>query len=143
MRTFREEYLPVDYGQTRRQARPSTALDLPAPQTLLPGTRYWKFGPTAGLPIPHWYLIPATISGRTATFTIVDGGLGDDDLAVNGRIVDQGGPSADDVAAVDGASAIPALSPPMLALTALLVAALALALRRRRAVLRDSTRSLR
>ncbi|MBN8478670.1 MAG: Ig-like domain repeat protein, partial [Burkholderiales bacterium] len=113
------------------------------PQTLLPGTRYWKFGPTAGLPIPHWYLIPATISGRTATFTIVDGGLGDDDLAVNGRIVDQGGPSADDVAAVDGASAIPALSPPMLALTALLVAALALALRRRRAVLRDSTRSLR
>jgi len=37
MRTFREDYLPVDYGQTRRQARPSTALDLPAPQTLLPG----------------------------------------------------------------------------------------------------------
>ena len=37
MRTFREEFLPVDYGQTRRQARSSTALDLPAPQTLLPG----------------------------------------------------------------------------------------------------------
>lgn len=113
------------------------------PRTLLPGTLYWKFGPTAALPFPHWYVIPATIAGSTATFTITDGGLGDDDLAVDGRIVDQGGPSAEDVAAADGASAIPALSPLALALTALLVAAGAFFLWRRGSRVRRTGRSER
>jgi hypothetical protein len=53
---------------------------------------YWKYGPTADNPAPHWYVLPATIAGNTATFTITDGGLGDDDLIANGTIVDQGGP---------------------------------------------------
>ncbi|MFT3779446.1 MAG: IPTL-CTERM sorting domain-containing protein [Ottowia sp.] len=35
------------------------------------------------------------ISGNTVTFTIRDGGLGDDDLTVNGVIRDPGGPSID------------------------------------------------
>ena len=39
-------------------------------------------------------MLPATIAGVTATFTITDGGQGDDDLAANGSIVDQGGPGA-------------------------------------------------
>jgi trimeric autotransporter adhesin len=39
-----------------------------------------------------WYVMPATISGSTETFSITDGGLGDDDLAANGTIVDQGDP---------------------------------------------------
>ena len=30
--------------------------------------------------------------GNVVTFTITDGGLGDDDLQANGTIVDQGGP---------------------------------------------------
>jgi hypothetical protein len=58
----------------------------------LPGAQYWKYGPTAADPAPHWYLLNATISGNTATFSITDGGLGDDDLAADGAIVDQGGP---------------------------------------------------
>jgi len=62
------------------------------PGALPAGTRYWKFGPTPDSAMPHWYELPATISGNTATFSITDGGLGDDDLAPNGTIVDQGGP---------------------------------------------------
>jgi len=58
--------------------------------------------------VPHWYILPASIAGNTATFTITDGGLGDDDLAANGSIVDQGGPGAP--GAGDGAPGIPTLS---------------------------------
>ena len=53
---------------------------------------YWKYGPTPNNPVPHWYVLPATMSGNTISFNITDGGLGDDDLTVNGVIVDQGGP---------------------------------------------------
>jgi hypothetical protein len=62
------------------------------PAALPAGARYWKYGPTATTPAPHWYVLPATLSGSTATFSITDGGLGDDDLAANGAVVDQGGP---------------------------------------------------
>ncbi len=72
----------------------ATALD--------PDTLYWKYGPTAEGPDgqpgtgddgqPHWYTIPATVAGNSVSFTITDGGLGDDDLTANGVIVDQGGP---------------------------------------------------
>jgi len=62
------------------------------PATLAAGTQYWKYGPTSGTPAPHWYVLPATISGSTAKFSVTDGGAGDDDLAANGTVVDQGGP---------------------------------------------------
>jgi hypothetical protein len=46
-------------------------------------------------------VLPANIAGNVATFTITDGGLGDDDLTANGNIVDQGGPGIpQDVAAI-------------------------------------------
>ena len=63
------------------------------PQPLPAGTQYWKYGPTASNNAPHWYVFPATINGNTITFSITDGGLGDDDLsALNGSITDAGGP---------------------------------------------------
>jgi hypothetical protein len=62
------------------------------PAALPAGAQYWKYGPTPGNATPHWYVLPATIIGNSATFSIVDGGLGDDDLAANGTVVDQGGP---------------------------------------------------
>ena len=74
-------------------------------QALPPGTAYWKYGPTAGNISPHWYQLPAVIAGNTATFSITDGGLGDDDLTANGTIVDQGGPGMS-----GGAVPIPTLS---------------------------------
>jgi Leucine-rich repeat (LRR) protein len=63
------------------------------PSPLPAGAQYWKYGRVAGNPAAHWYSIPATLAGRyTATFSITDGGLGDDDLTANGSIDDPGGP---------------------------------------------------
>ncbi|MBL0142398.1 MAG: IPTL-CTERM sorting domain-containing protein [Betaproteobacteria bacterium] len=74
------------------------------PAALPAGTQYWKYGPTPTDAAPHWYVLPATIAGSVTTFTITDGGLGDDDLAANGTIVDQGGPGSS-----GAASAVPTL----------------------------------
>lgn len=86
------------------------------PSAVPVGTQYFKYGPTPSNPTPHWYVLPATFAGNTATFTITDGGLGDDDLAANGTIVDQGGPGAPGGAAIP----VPTLSPWALLLLALL-----------------------
>lgn len=67
------------------------------PTPLPASTQYWKYGPTPSNTSPHWYLIPSTINGNTITFSITDGGLGDDDLQANGTIVDPGGPSTSSV----------------------------------------------
>jgi hypothetical protein len=77
------------------------------PSALPAGTIYWKYGPTPGKPSPAWYQMPASIVGASATFSVTDGGLGDDDLTANGGIVDQGGPGAPDAA---GTADIPTLS---------------------------------
>ena len=62
------------------------------PQPLAAGTQYWKYGPTPTDTSPHWYIMPATIAGNQVQLTIMDGGLGDDDLMVNLSIADPGGP---------------------------------------------------
>jgi uncharacterized repeat protein (TIGR01451 family) len=77
------------------------------PQPIPAGAVYWKYGPTAADPAQHWYQLAATFVGNTVTFSVVDGGLGDDDLAVNGTVVDQGGPGVP--IAGGGAAAIPTL----------------------------------
>lgn len=77
---------------------------------------YWKYGPSpvsyncsgAACATAHWYQMPpaqAAIAGNTVTLTITDGGVGDDDLAANGVIVDQGGSGV-----LGGATSIPTLS---------------------------------
>ncbi|MDG4550404.1 MAG: IPTL-CTERM sorting domain-containing protein [Candidatus Contendobacter sp.] len=85
----------------------TVTLTVTYPSALPAGTVYWKYGPTPGNASPHWYPMSATIAGNTATFNITDGGLGDDDLTVNGTIVDQGGPG---VPGAGDAAAIPTLS---------------------------------
>lgn len=83
--------------------------------------RYWKYGPTSGQ-AAHWYVFPATIAGNTITFTITDGGLGDDDLIANGAIVDAGGVAI--TAALGSVEAVPTLSEwAMLMLVLMMVAA--------------------
>jgi S-layer protein (TIGR01567 family) len=57
------------------------------------GTTYWKYGANATNTTPHWYTIPSTINGNELTIMLTDGGDGDDDLAANGNIRDDGGPS--------------------------------------------------
>jgi len=93
-----------DFVLTGGQAGSTATLTITYPAALPPGTVYWKYGPTPGNAVPHWYQLPAVIAGNTATFSITDGGLGDDDLTANGTIVDQGGPG------VPGATGIPTLS---------------------------------
>ncbi|KAB2840178.1 MAG: IPTL-CTERM sorting domain-containing protein [Burkholderiales bacterium] len=70
-------------------------------------------------------MLPATLGGNSATFSITDGGLGDDDLTANGSIVDQGGPGNNNI------GAIPTLSGWGLAALSALLAVLGLTLRRR------------
>jgi uncharacterized repeat protein (TIGR01451 family) len=102
------------------------------PATLAAGTQYWKYGPEPSNTAPHWYVLPATIAGVTATFTITDGGQGDDDLAANGSIVDQGGPGAPSPGS--GAIQTPTLSEWAL----LLLASMMLAVGIRRSAVRRS-----
>jgi hypothetical protein len=105
------------------------AMTIVYPAALPPGTAYWKYGPTPVNTAPHWYVLPATVAGTTATFTITDGSLGDDDLAANGTIVDQGGPGAPGSAAPQQ---VPTLSEWATLLLAGLMACLGLGAVRRR-----------
>lgn len=68
-------------------------VELTHPSTQPFGTTYWKYGRTTEKPTHHWYPVPdAIVSGNTVTFSITDGGFGDDDLTTNGTIVDPSGP---------------------------------------------------
>jgi len=51
---------------------------------------YWKAA-------DPWFELPATVVGSIITFSITDGGVGDDDGLVNGQIVDPGGASIVDL----------------------------------------------
>ncbi len=64
------------------------------PTTLPAGAKYWKYGKTSDNATAHWYELPATLTGTTATFTLTDGQTGDDDLTVNGSISDDSGAGA-------------------------------------------------
>lgn len=61
-------------------------------------TTYYKYGPTPSDPTNHWYeflydgTTGAEITGDVITLHFVDGLRGDNDLLVNGTIVDPGGP---------------------------------------------------
>jgi uncharacterized repeat protein (TIGR01451 family) len=96
------------------------------PGGLPPNTEYWKYGPTPGDTTPHWYVLPSIVVGNTVTFSVTDGGLGDDDLTANGTIVDQGGPGA------PAGAAIPAMSTRSTVLFVVLLSLLGVVILRRR-----------
>ncbi|NIO17689.1 MAG: hypothetical protein GTN70_12055, partial [Deltaproteobacteria bacterium] len=66
-----------------------------------PVETYYKFGGTPDNFVPHWYefsfnpetVTGAEINGFEITLHFVDGLVGDDDLAINGVVTDQGGPA--------------------------------------------------
>jgi hypothetical protein len=70
----------------------TVSLSVTYPGSEATGAQYWKYGPTPSSSAATWYTLPAAVTGNTFTFSITDGGLGDDDLTPNGTIVDQGGP---------------------------------------------------
>ena len=98
----------VDFVLTGCTPAAAISFTIRYPSVLPPQTQYWKYGPTPSNPAPHWYVLPAAINGDTVTFSIVDGGLGDDDLTVNGNVVDQGGAGVP--AGTGAAQQIPTLS---------------------------------
>ncbi len=67
------------------------SLSISYPGSVPTGSAYYKYGPTQAQNSPHWYSLPALVSGNTITVSLVDGGAGDDDLSANGTIVDPGG----------------------------------------------------
>jgi hypothetical protein len=77
---------------------------------------YWNYGPEPQIPGDHWYIMQAAINGNVVIFPITDGSRGDDDLQPNGDIVDQGG------LAYFAPMIVPALSPWLLAVLALMLA---------------------
>ncbi len=97
----------------------TVTLQVTFPTAFAAGEKYWKYGPTPGPTAAHWYSLGAannvSLSGHTATFTITDGALGDDDLVANGSIVDAGGPGT------GGASAGNVVSTPTLTTWGLLL----------------------
>lgn len=94
------------------------------PAAIPAGASYWKYDAVSG-----WYTIPATIIGNTVSFTLIDNGLGDSNLAA-GTITDPGGIGVG-APLMDRASPVPALSPWMLAALAAALALLSLARIRR------------
>ena len=82
------------------------------PTAFQAGELYWKYGPTPGPVASHWYALGGgnniVLAGKTATFTITDGALGDDDLAANGSITDAGGPGSGATVRGGGDSVTPA-----------------------------------
>ncbi len=84
----------------------STTLTLYLPDGPSPET-YYKYGPASNNQIDHWYeflydMIEPTgaeINGRVITLHFVDGQRGDDDLAADGAVIDQGGPGVISISA--------------------------------------------
>jgi hypothetical protein len=80
---------------------------LTLPSAAPAGATLYKYGPTFSDVAPHWYAFPASFDGKTVTFSITDGGLGDDDLIANGIIVDPSGVAVPGVTAGDTSSPTP------------------------------------
>lgn len=99
----------------------SLSVTITYPQPIPSGAVLYKFGPTAANTTPHWYVFPAMILGDNVTYTVTDGGSGDDDLAANGSVVDPSG-----IAVVAPPVSLPLLSTWMLMLLGGLVGAVTL-----------------
>jgi hypothetical protein len=125
----------LDFTLLACTAGSTVTLTVTYPTAIPAGAAYYKFGPTPSDASPHWYVLPGTLAGNTATFTITDGALGDDDLAANGSILDQGGPGGGGGAGGGGGGsgvrAIPTLSDAALVVLALLLGAAGVVMVRR------------
>ncbi|MGA2671365.1 MAG: VCBS repeat-containing protein [Dehalococcoidia bacterium] len=116
----------------------SAIVTMTFPSPLPVGTQYWKYGPTPSDPTDHWYQLPIgdDDGDNVITITLFDGELGDDNVvALDGVIVDQGGPGIP--TAPVGGEAYPvnklAILAPWIALAAAIIAGATIFIRRRRA----------
>lgn len=98
----------VDFAIMNCSPGATVTLTMDYGAALPPGTAYWKVAS------PEWRQIAASISGSSATFSITDGGVNDDDGTADGRIVDPSGAGS-----TAGATAIPVNNPLVLLLMVL------------------------
>jgi hypothetical protein len=84
------------------------------------GLYYVKYGPMPTSPNTSQFYQPAalTFSGNTVSFDVTDGRLGDDDLLVNGEVLDPSGPLRLDLS---HAEPVPTLGSPLIALLLVLL----------------------
>ncbi len=109
----------------------TASFTLQYPNALPANAQLWKYGKTGANTTDHWYQLSAAnnviISGNTVSYSVTDGGLGDDDYTVNGSIVDPVG-----LGVPYGAAVIPTLSEwSMMMLSALLALGTFIVMRRR------------
>ena len=86
-------YGVLEFSVTRVVPGGSVEVVLTFDEPLPAGTEYLKFGPTLKDSTPHWYTVPAAIDGNTVRYTLTDGQDGDEDLLVNGTILDPVAPA--------------------------------------------------
>ena len=92
-------FLRIDFKFTINLQNPgdAAAVSLYLPAGANPNT-YYRYGPTPSDATDHWYEFlydgqtGAEINGNVITLHFVDGIRGDDDLTVDGTIIDAGGP---------------------------------------------------
>jgi parallel beta-helix repeat protein len=78
---------------------------------------YYKYGSTSGTPANHWYEFAfdgntgAQLNGNQVSLSFVDGQRGDDDLAVNGVVVEPGGPGRHGATATPTKTSTPTNTP--------------------------------
>jgi len=72
----------------------SVTISIALPSDMAVDSEYWKYGPTPSNHTAHWYQIPLGHNNgdNIIAINITDGGIGDDDLTMNARICDEGGP---------------------------------------------------
>ncbi|WP_422845229.1 DUF1566 domain-containing protein [Acidovorax sp. M2(2025)] len=92
------------------------------PGVLPPNTRFYKYGPATAGASPTWHEYPATVSGNTITYSVIDNGAGDSN-ANPGQITDPAGPGIAEAPAA--AVGIPTLHEWVLVLLAVWMAATA------------------
>jgi Fe-S cluster biogenesis protein NfuA len=104
-------------------------LSITYPEELPQGAKFYKYGPEAGNPLPHWFeLTGVSISGATVSYSITDNGAGDSNPA-EGIITDPAGYA---VFTAAGAASIPTLSEWGMILLSALLALVAMTTIRRR-----------
>ena len=81
-----------DFRASHCEPGSTITLTMKLPAALPETAKHYKWGPAPGSTTAHWQPMPASIAGDTVTFSITDGGQGDDDLAVDGSIADPSGP---------------------------------------------------
>lgn len=122
----------VNFTTTGCMVGGTVTITLTYPSALPVGAQFYKYGPATAGAAPTWYVHPATVVGSTVTYSITDGGQGDSNPAA-GAITDPGGPGIL-MAGGAGVAAIPTLGEWARIALAGLIALIALAAFRRRAI---------